>query len=132
LSVIQKNLPESAIDEEKEEWKEDDIKARKIIIYLVRDHILPRISNLNTTYEMYESLKNMFESKNTLRDLTLKSQLQNIKMKKADTAATFFMKISEIIYQLGAIGETILDKTCIDHSQCSSKALGTISSKYQW
>jgi hypothetical protein len=36
LSVIQKALLETTIDEEKEEWKEDDVKARKIIIYLER------------------------------------------------------------------------------------------------
>jgi hypothetical protein len=45
---------------------------------------------------MYDALKNMFESTNTLGDLTLKSQLQHIKMTKVDTVATFFMKISEI------------------------------------
>jgi hypothetical protein len=54
---------------------------------------------------MYEALKNMFESNNTLRTLTLKGQLQNIKMTKDDIVATFFMKISEIRDQLGAIGE---------------------------
>jgi hypothetical protein len=96
LSVIQKTLPETTTDEEKEERKEDDVKARKIIIYLVRDHLLPRISNLKTTYEMYEALKKMFESDNTLRALTLKGQLQSIKMKKGDTVATFFMKMSDI------------------------------------
>jgi hypothetical protein len=39
----------------------------------------------------------------------LKNQLQHIKMTKADTVATLFMKISEIRDQLGAIGETISD-----------------------
>jgi hypothetical protein len=72
LSVIQKALPETTTDEEKEEWKEDDVKARKIIIYSVRDHLLPRIANLKITREMYEALKNMFESNNTLIALTLK------------------------------------------------------------
>jgi hypothetical protein len=96
LSVIQKALPGTATDEEKEEWKENDVKARKIIIYSVRDHLLPRIANLKTTREMYEALKNMFESNNTLGALTLKGQLQNIKMTKVDTVATFFMKISKI------------------------------------
>jgi hypothetical protein len=91
LWVIQKGLPETTIDEEKEERKKDDIKARKIIIYLVRDHLLPRISSMKTTYEMYESLKNMFESNNTLIALTLKGQLQNIR------------------HQLGSIGEIISD-----------------------
>ena len=95
MSVIQKTLPATTTDEEKEIRKEDDVKARKIIIYSVRDHLLPRIANLKTTYEMYEALKNMFESDNTLRSLTLKGQLQSIKMKKGDTVATFFTKMSE-------------------------------------
>jgi hypothetical protein len=73
LSVIQKTLPEITTDEEKEEWKEDDVKAKKIIIYSVRDHLLPCIANLKTTYEMYDALKNMFESTNILRALTLKN-----------------------------------------------------------
>jgi hypothetical protein len=113
LSLIQKTLPETTTDEEKEDWKEDDVKARKIIIYSVRDHLLPHIANLKTTYEMYDALKNMFESNNTLRALTLKNQLQHIKMTKDDTVATFFMNISEIRDQLGAIGETISDKELV-------------------
>jgi hypothetical protein len=67
-----------------------------IIIYSVRDHLLPRIAILKTTYEMYDALKNMLESNNTLKSLTLKNQLQHIKMTKANIVATFFMKILEI------------------------------------
>jgi hypothetical protein len=62
---------------------------------------------------MYDALKNMFESNNTLRALTLKNHLQHIKMTKADTVVTFFMKISEIRDQLSAIGETISDKELV-------------------
>jgi hypothetical protein len=94
LWVIQKDLPETIVDEEKEERKEDDIKERKMIIYSVRDHLLPRIAKMKTTYEIYEALKNMFESNNTLKALTLKGQLQNIKMTKGDTIAIFFMNMS--------------------------------------
>jgi hypothetical protein len=104
FSVIQKTLPEIATDEEKEEKKEDDVKERKIIIYSVRDHLLPHISNLKTTYEMYKELKNVFDSDNTLRALTLKSQLQHINMTKGDTVVIFFMKMSEIRDQPGEIG----------------------------
>jgi hypothetical protein len=93
--------------------KKEVIKARKIMIYLVRDHLLPCIANLKTTYEMYEALKNMFESDNTLRALTLKGQLQNIKMTKGDTIVAFFMKMSEIRDQLGSIGEIISDRELV-------------------
>jgi hypothetical protein len=65
LRLIEKTLPTTTTDEEKVEWKTDDVKARKIIIYSVRDHLLPHISTLKTTYLMYDVLKKMFESNNT-------------------------------------------------------------------
>jgi hypothetical protein len=62
---------------------------------------------------MYEALKEMFESDNTLRALTLKSQLQSTKMTKGDTVAIFFMKISEIKEQLETIGEIMSDRELV-------------------
>ena len=95
LDVTTKTLPDTAIDIEKKIRKEEDVKARKII-YSVRDHLLPRIANLKTAYDMYKTVKGMFESDNTLRALTLNGQLQSTKMTKDDTVALFFMKLSEI------------------------------------
>jgi hypothetical protein len=113
LDFVTKNLTDTTTDEEKNIRKEEDVKARKIIIYSVRDHLLPHIANLKTTYEMYEALKEMFESDNTLRALTLKSQLQSTKMTKGDTVAIFFTKISKIIEQLEAIGEIMYDREIV-------------------
>jgi hypothetical protein len=113
LSLIEKTLSQTTTDEEKVDWKVDDVKARKIIIYLVRDHLLPRIATLKTTYEMFDTLKKMFESNNTIKSLTLKNWLQHIKMTKAHTIATLFMKISKIKDQLGAIGETISNRELV-------------------
>jgi hypothetical protein len=45
LIVIQNTLPETTTDEEKEIRREEDVKERKILIYSVRDHMLPRITN---------------------------------------------------------------------------------------
>jgi hypothetical protein len=62
---------------------------------------------------MYESLKEMFESDNTLEALTLKIQLQSTKMKKGDTIVIFFMNISEIKEQLESIGESMSDRELV-------------------
>jgi hypothetical protein len=113
LDVVTKNLPATATDVEQKIRKEEDVKAIKLIIYSVRDHLLPRIANLKTTYDMYEALKEMFESDNILRALTLKSQLQSTKMTKSDTIAIFFMKISEIKEQLETIGEIMSDRELV-------------------
>jgi hypothetical protein len=53
LDVTTKTLPGTTTDIEKKIRKED-VKARKIIVYSVRDHLLPRIANLKTTYDMYK------------------------------------------------------------------------------
>jgi hypothetical protein len=113
LDVTTKALPATTTDIEKKIRKEEDVKARKIIIYSVRDHLLPRIANLKTTYDMYEVLKGMFESDNTLKALTLKSQLQSTKMTKGDLVALFFMKLSEIKEQLESIGEIMSDREIV-------------------
>jgi hypothetical protein len=57
LDVVTKTLPDIATDVEKKIRKEEYVKARKLIIYLVRDHLLPHIANLKTYYDMYEALK---------------------------------------------------------------------------
>jgi hypothetical protein len=57
LDATTKTLPETMTDLEKKVRKEDDVRARKIIIYSVRDHLLPRIANLKTVYDMYKTLK---------------------------------------------------------------------------
>jgi hypothetical protein len=111
--VVTKTLLDTTTGEEKRIIKEEDVKARKIIIYSVRDHLLPHIASLKTTYEMYEALKEMFESDNTLKALTLKSQLQSTKMTKGDTVAIFFMKISEIKENLEFIGEIMSDRELV-------------------
>jgi hypothetical protein len=113
LRLIENTLLATTTDEEKVEWKEDDVTTRKIITYSVRDNLLHCISTLKTTYEMYDALKMMFERNNTNRALTLKHQLQNLKMMKVDTIATFFMKILEIKDQLGVIGETVTDRELV-------------------
>jgi hypothetical protein len=113
LDVATKTLPATTTYIEKKIRKEEDVKARKLIIYSVRDQLLPRIANLKTTYDMYEALKGMFESDNTLKALTLKSQLQSTDMTKGDIVAIFFTKLSEIKEQLETIGEFMSDKELV-------------------
>jgi hypothetical protein len=68
---------------------------------------------MKTSKEMFYALKKLFESKNTSIAIALKHQLHNIKMTKADTISTFFMKIAEIRDQLGSIGEIISDRELV-------------------
>jgi hypothetical protein len=48
MKYVEEVVPESVDDAEKYQWRKNDAKSRKIIIYSVRDHLIPHISNLNT------------------------------------------------------------------------------------
>jgi hypothetical protein len=97
MKYVEEVVPESVDEVEKSQWSKNDAKARKIIIYFVRDHLIPHISNLKTVKHMYVTLKNLFERNNTNIELSLRHQLQNLKMTNSNRVATFFMNISEII-----------------------------------
>ena len=68
----------------------------KIVIDSVKDHILPSISNLRTTYEMFTTIKNTFKINNTSRLLTLKQQVLYIKMNNGESLTSYFLRIAEL------------------------------------
>jgi hypothetical protein len=49
MKYVEEVVPESTDDAEKYQWRKNDAKARNIIIYYVRDHLIPHISSLKTT-----------------------------------------------------------------------------------
>ena len=58
---------------------------------------------------MFNSLKKLYERKNTRQKLTLRHQLRNVTMNKSETMVNYFMKISQIKDQLVAIGDPVED-----------------------
>lgn len=79
-------------EEEKSKYMNNEGKAKKILIDSVKDHLIPHISELDTT-KMYDALVGLLESNNTSRKLALRHQLRNIMMNKSDTVATYFMSV---------------------------------------
>ena len=96
--------------QEKTTRKRHNNKAMKIIIDSVKDHILPSISNLNTTFEMFSKIKDTFEINNTSRLLTLKHNLLYIKMNNGESITSYFLRISEPKDQLVTIGNQVDEK----------------------
>ena len=101
-------MPEE--ESEKTTWKRHKSKAKKIIIDVVRDHILPSIARLKTAYKAFKTIKDPFEINNKRKILTLKHQLLNIKINKGKTITTYFLRISEIRDQLATIGNNADDE----------------------
>ena len=65
--------------------KNNLIKAKKIIVDSIKDHLIPQVSFVKTPKEMFDVLTNLFKGKNINRKMTLRNELKNVKIQNAET-----------------------------------------------
>ena len=65
-------------------FNKKDIKARRIILDAVKDHVIPHISSKTRAYQMWDALTSLFQSSNENRKMVLREKLKSIKMAKAE------------------------------------------------
>ena len=63
--------------------KKNLVKAKKIIVDSTKDHLIPRVSYLKTPKEIFDALTKLFEGKNINQNMTLRNQLNNVKIQNA-------------------------------------------------
>jgi hypothetical protein len=56
-----------------------------LIVDSIRDHLIPYISNLDTSKKMYDALTKLFTVQNVGQVMSLKNELHDVKMTKDDT-----------------------------------------------
>ena len=76
----------------------------------MKNHLVSHLAKSNTTKEMFDSLKKLFEHDSVSGSIALRTQLHTIKMNRSNTIASYFMRIAELRDQLGDISETVPDK----------------------
>lgn len=91
----------------------------------VKDNIVPLITKLKTTKEMFNTLEKMYEINNTSRILSLKQQLRHIKMAKGECVPAYFKRISDLKDQLSFVGKVVED------SNLSMMALNGLPSSWE-
>jgi hypothetical protein len=90
---------------EKHEAKE--AKEKWMILYLVRDHLVPHLSEKNSTSAMCWTLTNMFQSNSENRKMVLRGRLRNTKMSKINLVSSYLTRITQVHDQLGAVNKTM-------------------------
>jgi hypothetical protein len=60
----------------------NEAKNHRIILDGVKDPLIPHLSQKKTTYEMWETLNNLFEAKNVNQKMDLKDKMHGLKMDK--------------------------------------------------
>ena len=80
---------------------------------LVRDHLVPQISEKMIVRKMFKTLKKLFEHSNINVTLTLRNKLSNMKIKKSENIASYFMRIIEPRDKLKSSGDTFEEKDLV-------------------
>jgi hypothetical protein len=71
-----------------------DVKARRILVDGVKDHIIPHFSRKKTTREMWEALVKLYQSDNQSRKMLLKEKIRSTKMAKGELVVTYLTKFT--------------------------------------
>jgi hypothetical protein len=97
-----------------EKFKDSDINAMSIIVDSIKDHLIPYISHIDSSKKMYDALTNLFSVRNIGQVMILKNELCDMKMNDDDNITLCLVRISQLVDQLQAIEEIILDKELVN------------------
>jgi hypothetical protein len=77
-----------------EKFKDNDINTMSIIVDFVKDHLIPYISHLDSSKNMYDALTNLFSVRNIGQVIFLKNELCDMKMNNDDRITSSSVRIS--------------------------------------
>ena len=82
-------------------------KAERIILDGVKDHLYPHLDDKKISKEMWDALKNLFETKNENRKMALKGKLHDTKMGKEESVSSYLTEVSKVKDELASVREPI-------------------------
>src|ERR1044072_4104398 len=96
--------------------KQKNSKALYTLQQAVTDAIFPRIMGAKTAKEAWNTLQEEFQGSDKVRAVKLQSlrrDFELLKMKESETVKDYYSKVKEIVNQMRAFGEDILDKKIV-------------------
>ena len=86
------------------------IRAKRIIVDSIKDHLISKVSSKDTPTEMFDSLLGMYGGRNINRKMNLRSQPKTTNMSKGESIHEYFTRVSQFKQQLEAIEDNIDEK----------------------
>ena len=74
--------------------KKNLVKAKKIMVDLVTNQLVPQVSCLKTPM-MFDSLTKIVEGKNINQNMTLRNQFKEVKIQNTETIQSYFTRVSQ-------------------------------------
>ena len=90
-------------------YRKDETRVQRILIEFIKDSLIPYVSKLETSKEIYDNLVEIFSVTTVGEVISLRNELNKMKISK-EGKAPYFMKISKMRDQLQKLGEVMSDK----------------------
>jgi hypothetical protein len=74
-----------------EKFKYGDINTMSIIVDYIKYHLIPYISHLDSSKNMYDALTNLFSVRNIGQVMTMKNELCDMKMNDDENITSYFV-----------------------------------------
>jgi hypothetical protein len=94
-------------------YTKKNIKAKRIILDAIKDHVIPHVTGKSNAYKMWESLTKLYQSSNENRKMVSREKLKSIKMTKTESDATYLTKLTQMRDELGVVGEVVADSELV-------------------
>jgi hypothetical protein len=99
-----------------------DVKSRRIILDVMKYHLIPHMSEKKLAKDMFVALSNVFQKRNTNRIMVLRDNIKDTKMTKLDTVTNYLTNITPVCDQLAVFVEVVSNDKLVRTSQnCFSK-----------
>lgn len=84
-----------------------DVKARRVVLDGVKDHIIPHLLGNKRAKEMWEYLTKVYQSDNQNHKMVLREKLRSNTMARFENVSTYLTKITQMRDDLVVVGENM-------------------------
>ena len=78
----------------KEAQEKREIKSQRLILDVVKDHLIPHVSKKTNKKDMIDSLVSLFKSDNMYINIFLRNKLREVWMTKSDNVISYLIRIT--------------------------------------
>jgi len=75
------------------DFKKANVKSKRIILDIVKGHVISHVSGKENAYQMWESLRKLYQCSNQNRKMVLQEKLRHTKMTKEELITSYLMRI---------------------------------------
>ena len=85
------------------------VKARRIILEGIRDHIVLNLHSKETPFAMWKASTYLFQNNSDHKKMAMKKKLKNINIEKGDSIPNYMTKFTQCQDELGSVSVTIAE-----------------------